>query len=132
MVVQSGDGCPPEWAEKFLPMITCNRCADLRFRRVTITDSLYKTCTHLCVLKQLERNGSTARINELRKKLTEALDKLCRAYMEVIANYYNMTWNQPCDDFVTLLLEKPDRVDQCLRFIRQNFRKSIAPQPTYK
>ncbi|HET7624389.1 MAG TPA: hypothetical protein VFM25_03920 [Verrucomicrobiae bacterium] len=121
LVVRTDEECPLEWAQRLLPMATCNRCFDLRARRIAITEKLHNVCMELCTVRYFEKNGATPRTNQLRQKLKIALEKLCPAYMEVIAEYRGRKWDEPCDEFVALLMEKPDKLDACLRYVHKNF-----------
>lgn len=105
---------------KLLPMATCNRCFDLRETRIRIESQVARASRMLIMQPKMDAS--------IRNKIRDSLRIATQAYARYVADLNNskvMAWNE---DFVDLIMEKPDRSLTALTLYRNNRTKEIQEQ----
>lgn len=102
---------------KLLPLATCNRCYDLRDRRIRAESSIERQCYALAIVKRP--------VSDMVAKFTVSLTAATQAYVRWFCDFHNLTPWQNCwsEDFVRMLIERPRNWHQIL----QNYRKQFRP-----
>lgn len=100
-------------------LATCNRCYDLLTKRNNATELISRACANIIGARGQK---SASKLIEAARRALEAGTK---SYASVIAEYHNsptMIWN---DDFVDLLIQKPEQWHRILSQYRDGARAKI-------
>lgn len=101
---------------KLLQYAACNHCADLRERKRTLDQGIRKICISLtrCSMKDLKAATSFAKTQ---------LDALTRKYAVLVSDWYNKSGYLWDEEFPTMMLEKPERVNDILTQYWKTFKQ---------
>jgi hypothetical protein len=127
LLLKIASDCPPLHLEHWLPLGTCNRCADFIRLRRKLADRIKLLCESLFSL----RITSTKQVNpELVDKIQTKLSDLTRRIAHATCKFY-MIGDVWTSDFVTQLMEKPNKHDAILAAYESQV-KRLHPKPTYE
>ena len=118
IVIHASLECPIDWAESLAKMVCCNRCHDFRDASETCGSKIVASCARL----QSLRYGKT--LDPAKEKIiAETLTYLTKAYCRIASAYFNVNniWHE---DFVNLLMERPDQAGDALRSMNFHLRKT--------
>jgi hypothetical protein len=100
-----------------LRLATCNRCADQRTRRRALEESIKAVCL---TVQFATAKGQAAAVATARP----LLEALTRKYAVLVADWHNMSGYLWDEEFVNLLIEKPDKLWAILNNYWRTFRQS--------
>lgn len=118
------DDCPDEWAAKFAPMLTCNRCFDIREKYRNAEDAIYKICGNLLFFRDRPENEKSKLLAASRDKLNVQSRRLAQA----LSDYFNLNeviWEP---GVVDLFMDKPDKAQSIIIGIRKTI-KGFSANP---
>lgn len=116
------DGVEQEIVDKFMPMVTHDRCADQRRALADAEDFVFRLAF------KFESQGETMK-PEVRAKVREALIKATHRYAAAFGATINRQINNLGTDLADLLIEQPDKAGRILyKFRAQVQRTPVAQQ----
>lgn len=102
---------------KLLRFAACNRCADIRERKRKLEESIRKVCIGV------QRSSSKDLKAEMSFAMTQ-LEPLTRKYAVLVADWHNKSGYMWEESFPSLLIEKPDRVNDILAQYWKSFKQA--------
>lgn len=102
--VEQHEDCPDEWADKLLPMVACNRCADFRSNLTSHGSDVHKACASY--IQVLNSNKGT---QEKEQQMRRTLEIMTRRIADTTCRFYRLepaVWDI---DFVQQIMEKPEK-----------------------
>jgi hypothetical protein len=112
--------CPKDWAERLLPMATCNKCWDFRTGRDNLTEKIERLA-----VKFMREIRLKVKIPETeRPKMLDDLARHCHEYMSIIAEYNHHTWAGDVGPTVAAIVKEPWLWQYCIRDLRYKFRQT--------
>lgn len=127
--LEADEQCEPAWLRVFVGMVACNRCADLRQHRLVVTRKIYELCRYLIAIASFSMKDSDRKIK--RAHIREALSIQTKEYARWFRKALNGHTEVWSDDFVDLLMDKPDQADTLLKMYRDGARAEVTAQPTH-
>lgn len=127
LALEADEQCEPHWLKVFLAMVVCNRCFDLREERNDITRKIYALCQYLRALDgfKLKDEDKRRKRSQVRDRLTVRTKEYARWFRKVL-NGHTEVWS---DEFVDLLMDKPDQADVLLKMYRDGARAEVTASP---
>ena len=109
-VAQFQDGAPQDAVDKWLPMLTHDRCSDIRLKRIDSSERILSACFNYA-------RGSEKDRPKIRLELPEMLRFWCRRYAEAIRDQLGLKEdirNDHVEEFVQMLMEEPEKAARIL------------------
>lgn len=125
MTLQADPSCPSDTADKLSKLVICNHCADFK----AATHWVEKRLGWLCGRVLAERGSKLP--PEERKRTEEAITLATKQFARAYAAYYRnpaLAWHP---EFVSLLMDKPDRWPDILHAIRNELKKQQKQRTAY-
>lgn len=106
---------------KILPMATCNRCYDLRERRIRLEEALFKTCYGLVANPKAK--------DSVRGAIHATLVELTKKYSQWFGEANNLSGHLWEEQFVDMLMAKPNETSRVLSEYRRVFSEAVHKPP---
>jgi hypothetical protein len=114
------DACE-DMIRRLLPLLTCNRCSDMRDKFHRASDAIFNACTSLVRLKLFKmKPDDEAKVIDRAKRI---LAIATHRYAEVMADYRNIAPPVWSTDFVDQLMENPGKATIVLRAYRNGLKR---------
>jgi hypothetical protein len=116
-VAEIAEDAPKNYVDRLRPLLTCNPCFDRREKFRNAEAAIYRMCERL-----LRADGQ--QIERLRSVASEVLKSATRAYAEAMAEYRHLPAVVWSNDFVDMLIERPEKAGFFLKQYRDRLRKA--------
>ena len=111
-----------EAVDKFLPLVTCNRCYDIRDKRDRAGAAIWKACYTLTTVSPAKRTDT------MRSTARTTLEAALPAYADAIAAQYGSSEVLFHRSAIDLMLEEPDKCSATLKAMRERTRAMAKEQ----
>lgn len=128
-VAKADDNTPSEWLPKLSPLLTCNRCSDMRKELIDSARAIGRLCQSLVrMTAMMEDEEAASRQGKIRVRLIAETQKYAGAIAK-LRGIPRMVWEM---DFVDQLMAAPAKAGDTMHTYRRLLASAISeanPKP---
>lgn len=127
-IAKCDDDCPPDTIKRLAPLLTCDRCFDIRAEYISSVGNIGTLCVSLERIELLRMDTTEAAMtrNRIRAGLMKETQRYCAAVAKTVKASGNI-WDV---DFVEQLMEYPAKVGIILQTYRKMLKAAVAQPVT--
>lgn len=104
-----------------IPLAACNHCADIRVERKRLERKINRVCS-------LFANCSITKRESKEQEIRSILEKLTKDYATLVAKCHNMSGMAWDEEFVNILIDKPEQWASVLTHCWKTFKQYAMPK----